>query len=94
MNATMNKVLDNQCGFLTQDDVAELIDDYADMQVLIRTGMNRYLCPMNKIEDTIELVSSKGDYVRDVGLTSKNANRIRRGENYLTATGITAVHPD
>jgi hypothetical protein len=96
MNAVLNRVINEQCGFITEADKAELMPDFSQLQVLIRTGCNRYLCALADVEKVFALVEEKGDYVRDVGLTAENYKRIKHGQLWSGCLpgAIKQVHPD
>lgn len=94
MNATMEKVMHAQYGFITSEDKELLSVDHPKLQVLVRTGMNRYVCGLANLDEVFEQIESKGDYVRDVGLTETNYNRILDNLTPYNFSGIRQVHPD
>ena len=94
MNAALNRVVNDQCGFITSNDILEIGKEYPTMQVLVRTGTNRYVCGLEDLTTVFDNVSKKGDYVRDVCLTAENHERIKNGSKPYTMTRIHQVHPD
>lgn len=94
MNTVVNRVINEQCGFITEADVDGIKENYPTLEILIRTGMNRYLCGIGQIKETFELVESKGDYVRDVGLTADACKKIKKGISPRCRTSILQRYPD
>jgi len=62
-----NKIRE-QYGFVTDTDVVELrkLLPNPSLQVLVRCGGDRFICPLNELEHRMAEVEKKGDYVRDV----------------------------
>jgi len=96
MNAALNRIINEQCGFITEKDAEELGDAFSQLQVLVRTGCNRYLCALSDLEQVFEIVEDKGDYVRDVGLTAENFKTIKEGRLFIGCLpgAIRQVHAD
>lgn len=74
--ALVARVSEDQCGFLTESDVALLAGHPSSRltQVLVRCGGCRFVCAAQDVRHLIALVESGsdngrvGDYVRDVSL--------------------------
>ena len=94
MIAIFNKIVNKQCGFITEEDAETLAPSFPVLQVLVRTGANRYVCGLEHLKEVFEIVEGKGDYVRDVGLTAENCERIKSGMRPFTMSRIRQVHPD
>lgn len=64
---TLTKIR-KQHGYLLPEDVAEIRKDICNpsMQILVRHGRGRFLCPLNELEWRLANVEREGDYVRDV----------------------------
>jgi hypothetical protein len=65
---TLLKVLSEQFGFITKDDLDVIKSEMPNLKVLIRCGAERYVEFACHAEKRMELVAQKGDYVRDVSL--------------------------
>ena len=67
---TLKRIAGEQMGFITSDDVVEIRKDVPNpgMQVLVRCGTNRFLCPLSELEHRMASVERDGDYVRDVSI--------------------------
>jgi hypothetical protein len=96
MNETLGKILNEQYGYITSEDVENLGREYDAMQVLVRTGCNRYVCALVDLNKVFETVDSKGDYVRDVCLTAEQYHQIKENRPIFTHKigSIRQVHPD
>jgi hypothetical protein len=87
-NSTMDNVINEQYGFITSADILNLIEDYADMMVLIRCGCGRYTCRLDQVDTAIRIVEKNGDYVRDVSLIADNYERVKNGQSYIKTDRI------
>ena len=76
VNKRLAKTLDEQMGFIQSCDVGPLKDFEPKFEVLVRCGNGRFLCPVNKLEEIINLIDQERhplyDYVRDVSIPVKN----------------------
>lgn len=71
MAAFINRIKEDNCGFLRGPDIEELkaLDGLAP--VLVRCGGGRFQCAAQDAEHFLEIIASQGsDYVRDVGLVA------------------------
>jgi len=87
----LSSVIDNG-GFLTNVDVEALVKDMPDALVLLRSGMNRYTCRMDQINETIEQIEANNDYLRDVSFPAPNYDNIKNGLPYIAAKKIVAKY--
>ena len=96
MNTVFNRIINERGGFITEEDKAGLMPAFSQLEVLVRTGCNRYLCALEDVEQVFSMVEKKNDYVRDVGLTSENFKRIKNNELWKGRIGgdIQQCHPD
>ena len=85
---TMERVINERYGFITEDDVSDLVKAAPDMMVLIRCGCGRRTCRMDQVADQIAEISEGDDYVRDVALIADNFQRVKEGRPYIPATGV------
>lgn len=68
---TLLKILSKQqFGFITKEDLSDLVDKMPTLKVLIRCGMDRYVTTAYLATQKMAWVEEQGDYVRDVSLPS------------------------
>lgn len=76
VNKRLAKTLDEQMGFIRSCDVGPLKDFDPKFEVLVRCGNGRFLCSVDKLEETLNLIDQevhpRYDYVRDVSIPVKN----------------------
>jgi len=84
---TMERVINEQYGFIKDTDLPELIEAAPDMMVLVRCGCGRFTCRMDQVTTEVNRVQSD-DYVRDVCLPSDNHARVEKGLPYINAQGV------
>ena len=61
--------IDNQHGFILQDDVERLINVDRLMLVLVRCGNGRFVTPIQDLNHFSNIIEKEGsDYIRDVSL--------------------------
>lgn len=67
--ALLQKIADRY-GCITSDLVGELTqhEEGRKLQVLVRCGRERFVCPVECLETVIGAVEVEGDYVRDVSI--------------------------
>ena len=67
--ALLHKIADLY-GCITSDLVGELTqhEEGRKLQVLVRCGGKRFVCPVDCLESMIAAVEADGDYVRDVSI--------------------------
>ena len=93
MNKTIEKIMKDQHGFITADDVEALLPIVPQMEVLVRTGGNRCTCPIEALETVFAEVASHDDYVRDVSFTAPAYANIKKGKGVFSCLGITWEYP-
>jgi hypothetical protein len=84
----IDRVINEQYGFITKEDILDLLDSFAAMMVLIRCGCGRYTCRLDQVDTAIRLVEKKGDYVRDVSLVADNYKRVKEGKQFISTDRI------
>lgn len=68
-NQPLAKKLEDNGGFLMQQDVAELVQIDRLMLVLVRCGNGRFMCPVQDVNHFCEIIGRENsDHVRDVSL--------------------------
>ena len=67
----LQRIHDDHCGFLREDDVAELAKLDRLHQLLVRCGCGRFTCAAQDVKHFIDLIEKAStEYVRDVSLLS------------------------
>jgi len=94
MTETMKRVIEEQCSFITSEDRIELEKENPFMEVLIRTGANRYTCAIRDIDFVFDIVKIKKDYVRDVSLSLRNTEQILSGKSSYSVFKTIQHHKD
>ena len=67
--ALLHKIAD-LCGCITEELVEDLMlhEEGRKLQVLVRCGGKRFICPADCLASMIAAVEADGDYVRDVSI--------------------------
>lgn len=68
MNELQKFIAALEHGFLTKEQMPELIRLDPEFPVLVRCGMGRFVCPAHKCAERVNRVHWQGDYVRDVSI--------------------------
>ena len=69
---TLLKILSKtQFGFITKEDLDDLVKKMPNLKVLIRCGRDRYITTAALAEQKMREVEEQGDYVRDVSLPAR-----------------------
>lgn len=85
----MDRVINEQHGFIRAEDVPALAEVAPDMMVIARCGGGRYTCRMDQVPGVVAMVDADpNDYLRDVCLTADNFQRVEQNEKYIPAEGI------
>lgn len=70
VNPQLAKTISDRMGFVIDANVPELISIDPNMQLLVRCGNGRFICPVSKLAGIIHVIDSGNhkefDYVRDV----------------------------
>ena len=67
---TIERVRQNNYGFITEDDLPGIISENRLQPCLVRCGSGRFSCPAQDVAHFVAMVDSaeSDDYVRDVSL--------------------------
>lgn len=85
---TLKRITSNeQCGFMTMDDVAELAKEDRLRQLLVRCGGCRFMCAAQDVAHLAGIIdASDSDYVRDISLPAGDA--AHRGDERPAKSGF------
>ena len=65
----IEKVMKEQCGFITDADLPEIIKEKPQQLILVRCGNGRFIAPIDQVKHFIDIIErEKSDYVRDVSI--------------------------
>jgi hypothetical protein len=65
----LTKIHKEQFGFITEDQIDELIEKNRLMKVLVRCGCGRFVCPVQDVRHFISIIQKEGsDYIRDISI--------------------------
>jgi hypothetical protein len=77
VNPDLALLISNRGGFITDDQMEELIGINRMMLVMVRCGMGRFICPIQDAKHFIDIIERdseannghQGEHIRDVSLT-------------------------
>lgn len=68
----IEKKLNENMGFITENELAQIINENRLQPVLVRCGSGRFVCPAQDVQHFIDIIIREGtDYIRDVSIQRK-----------------------